>query len=71
VIVLVLQAKEPKQPIYFPEFGQLTQGLIFLKRVYIWDLTIPHFDKFRNKIGLCYEEIKNDENNEYGWGEVA
>lgn len=42
-----------------------------MKRVYIWDLTIPHFDSFRMKYGKAFKEIKDDVNNEYSWGEIA
>jgi glutaminase len=45
--------------------------LVFLKRVYVWDLTIPHFAVFRQKFKRCFEEIKTDPNNEFSWGEVA
>ena len=49
----------------------MVHGLVFLKRVYVWDLTIPHFASFRTKYEAAYLEIKNDVNNEYSWGEVA
>ena len=45
-----LEAKDPKDQILFEEFKKLVHGLFFLKRVLEWDLTIPHFDKFRSNL---------------------
>jgi len=45
--------------------------MVFLKRVYVWDLIIPHFARFRSNFEHIFALIKNDENNEFSWGEVA
>lgn len=47
--LLALNKKRADEPINFEEYAKLVHGLIFLKRVYIWDLTIPHFNVFRRK----------------------
>lgn len=62
---------EADHKIDYDEFCKLTHGLFFLKRVLEWDLTIPHFDKFRHNLQACYQKVKEDVNNEYSWGEVA
>jgi glutaminase len=49
----------------------MTQGLFFLKRVLEWELTIPHFEIFRNTLEKGYNFIKEDVNNEFQGGEVA
>jgi glutaminase len=36
-----------------------------------WELTIPHFDRFRLQFGKCFQSIKDDVNNEFSWGEIA
>jgi hypothetical protein len=63
--------KDERKPIFYKEFAELTHGLIFLKRVLEWELTIPHFDSFRKKLSKSFLEIKNDVNNEHSWGEIA
>lgn len=62
---------DAEHKIDYDEFCKLTHGLFFLKRVLEWDLTIPHFDRFRHNLQGCYQKVKDDVNNEYSWGEVA
>ena len=46
-LIKVLEAKQPDEQITYKEMVELTHGLNFLKRVFEWDLTLPHFDSFR------------------------
>lgn len=49
-LIKTLEAKKPDEQIAYDEFNHITHGLFFLKRVLEWDLTIPHFDKFRQSL---------------------
>ena len=71
VLIKNLEAKDSHDEISFEEFKKLVHGLFFLKRVLEWDLTIPHFDRFRTNLQKGYQKVKDDVNNEYSWGHVA
>ena len=64
-----IEAKEDEYQISYKEFTEITNHLIFLKRVFEWDLTIPHFDVFRNNLKKSYDEVKVEP--EYQGGVVA
>lgn len=49
-LIKALDEKKPDEQIDFNEFSHLTHGLFFIKRVLEWDLTIPHFYKFRTNL---------------------
>lgn len=66
-----LEAFDDAKPITYQEFCDLTHGLFFLKRVLEWEVTIPHFEIFRNNLERGYKVIKEDVKNEFQGGEVA
>ena len=70
-LIKILEAKDAKEPISYKEFEDLTNGLIFLKRVYEYGLMIPQYEAFHNNFKQSFKEIKADVNNEFAWGEVA
>ena len=43
--------------------------MIFIRKVFDWDLVIPHFQKFRNTLKEAYEQVKVDK--AYQGGQVA
>ena len=68
-LIRILEAKADDQKIEYEEFYQLTSHLIFIRKVFDWDLIIPHFQMFKNSLKLAYEEVK--EESSYQGGTVA
>ncbi len=59
------------QPIYIEDFTQLTQGNIYLKRVYEWDLVIHSFKNVKDRFQESFEEVRLDTTSKYSGGEAA
>jgi len=70
-LILILDKKGEKDPIDLDEFTRLVKGIAFLKRVFEYDLVIPEFEAGRLRLKQAYEDVKNDPNNEYSYGQIA
>ncbi|CDW79921.1 glutaminase kidney mitochondrial-like [Stylonychia lemnae] len=67
----LLKNKSYTEPINQKEFTKIVSGQNFLKKVFEQDLIIPEFEAFKRRLGQSYDEIKQDDNNEYSHGEIA
>lgn len=67
--IQVLDAKRDDDHIEYEEFYRLSSHLIFIRKVFDWDLVIPHFQKIKNTLFQAYESVKVEE--EYKGGVVA
>jgi len=70
-LINALEVKAPKDPIDFQEFEQLLGGQNFIKRVLENQLIFPQYPAFHNNFKMAYDDIKEDKDNKYQWGEVA
>ena len=64
-LIQILEAKDEKEPILYHEFEDLTNGLIFLKRVLEYGLIIPQYETFHKNFSRAFDEIKDDPKNEF------
>ena len=56
-----ISSKSENQKIEYKEFYELTSHHIFIKKVFDWELIIPHFQLFKQALNKAYNEVKVEE----------
>jgi len=64
-LIKEIEAHDEEHQFTQHDFEELASSQDFFKKVLAYGLTIPFFGYFENNFDLCFNEIKNDPNDEY------